>query len=59
MKRPWLVMGNSHEHEWNGRIGRRFVYEEKAREYARRIEDDGAYNVKVYYSPIGQEGAGR
>jgi len=51
-KRPWLVEGRSHEWDWNGRIGRRFVHEAKAREYAKTIEDDGAWDVRVIFSPV-------
>ena len=49
--RPWLVMGHSHEHEWNGRVGRRFTHENTARLFALRMEQDGWYDVRVVYSP--------
>lgn len=51
-KRPWLVMGRSHEYEWNQRVGRRFATEDRARAFALRMEEDGWYNVRVVHSPV-------
>ena len=49
---PWVVLGRSHEYEWNGRVGRRFATEERARAFAARMTNDGWYAVQVFYSPV-------
>jgi hypothetical protein len=51
-RRPWAVMGRSHEYEWNGRVGRRFASEEAARAFAARMIDYGWYEVVVLYAPV-------
>jgi hypothetical protein len=52
VKRPWVVSGKSHEYEWNGRVGRRFAYEDRARRFAVKAEEDGWYDVRVFYAPV-------
>jgi len=50
--RPWLVTGRSHQYEWNGVVGSRFASEERARERAERMKDDGYYDVRVIHYPV-------
>lgn len=49
---PWAVYGKSHEHEWNGNVGRRFATESRAAAFAVRMRADGWYSVHVAYAPV-------
>ena len=52
MARPWVVQYRSHQWEWNGRAGSRFATKEAAMKRAQRVEDEGGWDVEVWYSPV-------
>ncbi len=51
-KRPWVAIGRSNEREWNGKVGRRFATEQRARDAAAHMTDEGCWDVRVEYWPV-------